>query len=455
MKRRIVIFGLGLILGGCSTSQGQAGPTNQIKYKQARLSDEALLKSMAIYEGVEVEDLNLAGANKLVAKEVLKDKFDSLLDKEVSLTFKDSQGTYSLRDLGYSLDYDKAVDEAYRLGREEGSDEERLEQINSLETQGKNIDLAYSFDPSKAKEVLNKIKDETIVYAQGGSLEYDYENDKLVVSGVEPGEELDVEKGIEIISKISTDEPGKIALEAKESLNSPELSKLAESIDGPIGTSESYFGTWFWERAENVRLSTSELNGIIIYPGETFSFNDYIGDTPYERGYQDSIIIEGTTEVPGKGGGVCQTSTALYHAVLKAGLEIVERHPHTLIMPYSPGGLDAAVEYGIIDLKFKNPYDFPVLIKTYNSDDGAGQGTIYFEIWGDTAKAADEIIIYSNWNYDVMYDSVKRPTATGYNTPGVIGSSWTAYRENSQTGEVQYLGDTYYPAVTEVINVEG
>lgn len=448
MKKIISIALISASLVACQSSLDNSGAK---QYNQSKLNDDMLLKSLAIYQGIDIEGVNMAGANKLVAEKLLKEKYDSDLDKVLHLKYKDEDFTPTFRDLGYKYDYKLSIDEAYSKARE-GESEKRLEEIKELKSNPISINLQFKQDEEVAKKYLEEISKKVKVDATGGQLYYDADEDKLKAGEGNPGSTIDIEDAIAKLKGLSLEEELNIELVSKEVLINPELEALAESIDGPIGSSVSNFNPWFWERVENIRVSTNELNGVVIEPGETFSFNDYIGDTPLERGYQYAVVINGTTQETGLGGGVCQTSTALYHSALYAGLEIVERHPHTLIMSYSEGGLDAAVDYGIIDLKIKNPYDFPVLVKTYYQE-----GEISFEIWGDTSKKTDEYAIYSHWNYDIpyytnyVYSSDLGSGEEAIDVYGVVGSGWSAYRENLSTGEVEYLGDTVYPAVNQVI----
>ncbi len=96
------------------------------------------------------------------------------------------------------------------------------------------------------------------------------------------------------------------------------------------------------------------LDGTVVPPGDIFSFNETVGPRTREAGFEEAIIIAGQEFVPGLGGGVCQVSTTLYNAALKAGMKITERSRHSRMIHYVPIGLDAAVSYGVIDLKFQN-----------------------------------------------------------------------------------------------------
>ncbi|MFZ4508189.1 MAG: VanW family protein [Fimbriimonas sp.] len=113
----------------------------------------------------------------------------------------------------------------------------------------------------------------------------------------------------------------------------------------------------------NAKLAAIELNGKIIRPGEVFSFNQNVGTFTHDQGYRKAPVSYNGQLIDAWGGGVCQTSTTLYNAALLAGLEIVERHPHVFAPGYVPPGRDAAVAYSSIDLRFRNPFPYPVRIR--------------------------------------------------------------------------------------------
>lgn len=123
----------------------------------------------------------------------------------------------------------------------------------------------------------------------------------------------------------------------------------------------------------NTILSAELINGIIINPGEVFSFNDIVGPRTVSRGFVEGLsIIQKNGEfvyVRDIGGGICRTSTNLHQAVLKAGMDIKERHDHVIPVDYAEKGQDAALIYGRQDYKFKNNKDNPVKIVAYAKDD--------------------------------------------------------------------------------------
>jgi vancomycin resistance protein YoaR len=123
------------------------------------------------------------------------------------------------------------------------------------------------------------------------------------------------------------------------------------------------------ERTGNVRLSANSINGVILNPGDIFSYNETVGQRTYERGYRDASVYTSDGIEDQLGGGICQTSSTLYMNVIRAGLEIVERQNHAYTVIYAPLGEDATVYWGSIDFKFSNNQQFPVKIEAYQEKD--------------------------------------------------------------------------------------
>lgn len=149
---------------------------------------------------------------------------------------------------------------------------------------------------------------------------------------------------------------------------------------------KSEFSTNFSKSSENrkhnIKKAISCFNGLILYPGQECSFNLTTKRRTKENGYRPANIIVNEEYVEGVGGGVCQVSTTLYNALLLCGAEILESHPHSLKSSYVMEGFDAMVNYGSSDLKFKNPYDYPLFFKTYCTD-----SDIYVKIYGKVENA--------------------------------------------------------------------
>jgi vancomycin resistance protein YoaR len=115
-------------------------------------------------------------------------------------------------------------------------------------------------------------------------------------------------------------------------------------------------------RTFNLRLAASKLDGTVLLPGEVFDFNEVVGPRDEANGYKVAPVIAEGELVDGIGGGTCQISGTLHGAAFFAGLEIVERYPHTRPSSYIKMGLDATVVYPTINFRVKNPYSHPIVL---------------------------------------------------------------------------------------------
>lgn len=173
-----------------------------------------------------------------------------------------------------------------------------------------------------------------------------------------------------------------------------------------VGQGLSYFRGSISSRIHNIQLASSKLNGLVISPGEIFSFNQSLGEVSSTTGFKQAYIIKEGRTVLGDGGGVCQVSTTLFRAALDAGLPIIERRAHAYRVSYyeqySPVGLDATVFDPTADLKFKNDTPTHLLIQTqtdtinkkltfelYGTDDGRIVTLSQSRIWDQVPPPPD------------------------------------------------------------------
>ncbi len=117
------------------------------------------------------------------------------------------------------------------------------------------------------------------------------------------------------------------------------------------------------DRTTNLKLASKAINGTILYPGETFSFNKTVGQRTKAKGYKDAYIFTGaSSHTMGTGGGICQVASTMFNTTLIANLGIVERHQHSQRVTYCPLGRDAAIYWGSYDYRFKNTTEYPIKI---------------------------------------------------------------------------------------------
>jgi vancomycin resistance protein YoaR len=155
-------------------------------------------------------------------------------------------------------------------------------------------------------------------------------------------------------------------------------------------------------RAYNLRTAASKLDGTVLLPGEVFDFNDVVGPRDEANGYKVAPVIAEGELVDGIGGGTCQISGSLHGAAFFAGLDIVERSPHTRPSAYIKMGLDATVVYPTINFRFKNPFDSPVVVH-----ETVKNGVVRAEILGK--KRALTVTYIRKIDAAVPYEQVERP----------------------------------------------
>lgn len=178
-------------------------------------------------------------------------------------------------------------------------------------------------------------------------------------------------------------------------------------------------------RTTNLILASKKINGTVLMPGETFSYNKVVGARTIEAGYKEApIYVSGRVE-DGIGGGICQITTTLYNAVLYANLDIVERSNHQFVPSYAGPSRDATVVYGAIDFKFKNNRDYPIKITCSVSG-----GIANFKIWG----------LKSDNDYEVQITS----RTTGKTANAIYSEAYKTLKKNGAVVSTTLLSkDTY------------
>ena len=188
-----------------------------------------------------------------------------------------------------------------------------------------------------------------------------------------PGRYLDTEPVKEQLYRmVSTLESGEIALEPVEIAPQVTVADLKRTVELRASAYTSISTTSTEERNNNIRRSFQLISGKVLQPGETFSFNDTVGERTEKNGFYPAIEYANGEHVMGIGGGVCQASSTVYIAAVQAGLQIIKREPHSDQVNYTDYGKDATVywQYGRkIDLQFKNNTDGPIyMVAAVQSD---------------------------------------------------------------------------------------
>lgn len=340
----------------------------------------SVLAKNTIYSGVYINNTDISGKTKSEAKKELDNKFQKNIEsKVISLKANEYQEDINIKDLDIEYNTEKAVKEAYAIGRK-GSKIDRIKEIFNTKSKHKNIEMNLDNKKLNLATYLDEVDTNLNHDPIDAILNFDGAN--FSVTNEKTGEKVDrkkleesIEKKIENIEKEKSQTDIEIPIEITE----PRLkAESLKKINRVIGTYTTRFSANDTNRNYNIRLSANAVNKKIVLPEEVFSFNDNTGLRDEANGYKESIVIEGNEFVPGIGGGVCQTSTTMYNAVLEAGLQVIERSPHSEPISYVPKGRDAAVSDGLLDFRFKNNTKAPIFIST-----STGSNSITMTIYGE------------------------------------------------------------------------
>ena len=178
-------------------------------------------------------------------------------------------------------------------------------------------------------------------------------------------------------------------------------------------------------RQTNLRLACEAINGVILYPGDTFSYNETLGERTEEKGYKPGASYSGEDTITTIGGGICQVSSTLYYCALQADLKIIERDCHRYAPGYVPLGMDATVNWGTLDFCFQNDKDYPIRI-----DAAADGGSVTVSLVGTDTKdyyIKMEYKVTAYHNYKTKYETLPANNPGGYKDGDYIVTGYNGY----------------------------
>jgi vancomycin resistance protein YoaR len=212
--------------------------------------------------------------------------------------------------------------------------------------------------------------------------------------------------------------------------------------------------------AHNISHAADLLAGTVVPPGDVFSQNSRIGPYTGERGFKVGPMYVGNRIVPAMGGGVCKISSLLYNVVILSDLQVVERHPHSMTVPYVPAGQDATVAYGTCDFRFQNTSGAPILIWADMVDD-----TLYIAFYGQKKPPLvtwrHETLSRSRFRTEMIFNPSLPPGTEKEIIPGqegVVVRSWLTIETEDGKVTRRDLGTNRYqacPRVVEYNRVQG
>ena len=410
------------------------------------------INSNKIIKGVFINTIEVSNLSKNEAIEKLEHELNNNEKNYITINYKQYKKKLSLQDINGKFDINESVNKAYNLGREKDIVQNNYKILGSIIFKS-NIDINFTYDEELLEKVINEIEVEIPEIAldstyliQGNKLiikngkdGIQIKKDEFIKSVIKSftenkkefeiqtehckKKEIDIEKiHSEIYKKpknayyttnpyriykeeigldfdMSIEQAKKLLLEDKDEYEiqlktiNPQI-KLSDLDSGAypdlLSTFTTKYGTSDANRNTNIALAAKSINSVVLMPGETFSYNDLIGECSTKTGYKAATIYLNGELSTGIGGGICQVSTTLYNAVIRANLEIVERRNHSLGVTYVPSGQDAMVSIGTQDFKFKNNRDYPIKVVAY-----VGTGSITCQVYGLKQDTEYEVKLYS------------------------------------------------------------
>lgn len=215
-------------------------------------------------------------------------------------------------------------------------------------------------DPIKFKLLMENLED--TLYKEPVNAKFGDHNE--IIEG-KTGRALDNNKFISKFYRYYYDnQEGKMKVPIRKIYPKVDSGLLREISVRKLGTYTTYFRKTNEERSHNIWLASEAIDSTVIFPGETFSFNEVVGERTIEKGYKRAPVIVKGELSEDIGGGICQVSSTLFNAVDLKGIQIVERYAHSKRVPYVPPGRDATVSWWGPDFTFKNLYNDPILIRS-------------------------------------------------------------------------------------------
>lgn len=356
---------------------------------EAQAADTA--SDSVIHTGVYIDGMDMSGKTAAEAREELEAYADEMADETLTLYIGENQLQPTLSALGLECTNLDVTEEALQLGKT-GNIIQRYKDRKDLEHENKNYQLEWTLDRELVSEYVNsectQFDQEAVdagLKKSGSTFEY--------VPGT-TGLVLDVDGSVDAIINYIENEwdytEGSVELPVtldEPQGNEEELKKIQDNL----GTFTTSYKTSGSSRSANIARGAELINGTILYPGETFSAYEAVSPFTAANGYyMAGSYLNGET-VDSMGGGICQVSTTLYNAVIRAELEVVERSGHSMPVSYVDPADDAAIAGTYKDLKFKNNLDSPIYIEAYTSNK-----TVTFTIYGEETRPSNRTLKFTS-----------------------------------------------------------
>lgn len=309
-----------------------------------------------------VNGLDLSKYSKDAGAQYVREQIDARLSTVYTLTLENDSWSFSAADFNGSINMDGLMERAWNIGHV-GNIFDCKSAILALKDNPIYLEAPLQYDEALIDAYVDRVYEDVYIAPQDATVVVDIDKPYLTAESTQ-GQELDKETlRAQIISLIETGEGASNlpmltlypALSTETAMNS-----LNVIVEYTTDTSFRGYNSRF-----NVRKALGEFYGMTVNPGETIDFNEVVGPRNAQTGWLPATEFVGSTTMEGYGGGICQASSTLYGAMLKAGMTIISRSPHSMTVSYVDPSIDAAVtETGSKNLIFRNDTETPIRIYT-------------------------------------------------------------------------------------------
>jgi len=421
------------------------------------LEMRAYLDMDTFYPGVTVDGVELSGYTLPDALDLFREReMDLASGQELTFNAGDSSFTKSAVELGFGSNYSAILKAAWEHGRE-GNIEKRYAEA----TQGKAYTVDRGFDEGVLRRATDAIAQDLSKEGKDAEiLDFIFNRGEFVFSEEENGAYVDGEKLFAQAKQALEEGRGSVDVDVEviePDVTAQELSQMYGEMAVAVTNASSSNDN----RISNIRLACASINCMILEPGQEFSFNETVGQRTKAAGYKKAGVYVSGELGEEIGGGICQVSTTLFNAVVKADLEVTERHNHSLPVSYVDNGKDATVSWGAQDFKFVNSSDEPIYLVAFVTDDWRVRVHIFGRLREDgltvslvpvlqeTVKPRDEEEYRYTDEIPTGTTRVKSKARKGYRV-----NSYKAYTDaDGNVVEKVFLCSSYYPPRAAIIEV--
>ena len=412
-----------------------------------------------ICNGVFVETVNVGGMSEDEARTAVAQYRDEYLQRTVEVDVNGKTVSATLEQLGYNCEVGDVIAKAMQVGKD-GNPFTNYAKIREIATTPLVYKLKYDAKEKKIRTFVNKKCKKKCAKAKNAKVKR--ENGTFVYTDAKEGSTIDVNSTAAQIKKaVEQAKSGDaIRVKADVTIQEPTVTKdLASRCKDKIGSFQTNFNAGNVSRSKNLSNAARLINDHVIYPGETFSVHDTISPLTEENGYYAAPSYSNGEVVDSIGGGVCQVSTTLYNAVLKAELEVVERSPHSMVVSYVKPSMDAAIAGDTKDFVFENNYDTPIYIFGEIDDDNQ----LCFAIYGKETRDKTRKIEFESEEVSTEEPGVKykADAELAFGEMEVTGSAhtgkevklWKIVYENGKQVSKDVINESTYSKADKTISV--